>query len=296
MTIPYDPRRLRENTGRMAVELLACGIDPQKSTLFIQSLVPEHLELAWILGCVCPYGELARMTQFKDKSKQIESLVSDESISSGLFTYPVLQAADILVYRAQYVPVGKDQEQHLELSRSLARRFNARFGELFPEPEVLSTETPKIASLADPNQKMSKSLGPKHYIGLFEDEASIRAKVSAAVTDTGGRESSELSPGVANLILILRACGLKEPADDMTRLYQAGTLRYRDLKQMVADALVALTKDLRQRRESVSVDSQKVNRMILGMSHDARRRAIETLSRVRAIVGLSERNEETDLG
>src|SRR5882724_1059073 len=174
ITMPYDPQELKANTARMAIELLACGIDPQRTILFIQSLVPEHSELCWILGCICPYGELSRMTQFKDKS---EVLKGSQFVSAGLFTYPVLQAADILIYRAKYVPVGKDQEQHLELSRDIARRFNGQFKtDLFPEPAPLFTETPKIMSLVDPTKKMSKSAGDRHYIGLFEEEKSIRAK------------------------------------------------------------------------------------------------------------------------
>ena len=182
MTMPYDPKKLKENSLRMVAELLACGIDPSKSVLFIQSLVPEHSELTWIFNCVASFGELSRMTQFKDKSEQIES--GGKFISAGLFTYPVLQAADILVYKANFVPVGKDQVQHLELSRNIAVRFNKQFGEFFPEPEPLLTEVQKLASLADPTKKMSKSLGEKHYIGLFEEEAKIVKKVKSAVTDT----------------------------------------------------------------------------------------------------------------
>lgn len=177
MTMPYDPRQLKTNTENLVIDLLAAGLQPGKSTVFVQSLVPEHTELYWIFSCITPYGDLTRQTQFKDKSEQVSER-SDDFISAGLFTYPTLQAADILVYRAGYVPVGRDQEQHLELSRDIARRFNQTFGEeLFPEPKVLSTETPKLRSLASPDKKMSKSLGPKHYIGLFEEEVSVRKKI-----------------------------------------------------------------------------------------------------------------------
>lgn len=137
MTMPYDPKVLRENTYRMVVELLACGIDPEKSVLFVQSLVPQHTELAWIFNCVTSYGELSRMTQFKDKSEMLQSKSGKTIISTGLFTYPVLQAADILVYNADFVPVGKDQEQHLELTRNIAIRFNKQFGHYFKEVSTL---------------------------------------------------------------------------------------------------------------------------------------------------------------
>jgi tryptophanyl-tRNA synthetase len=199
MTMPYMPEELRANSRRMVLDLMACGIDPERAPIFIQSLVPPHTELCWILACFCSYGDLQRMTQFKEKARQVRGQQSDSVVSVGLFTYPVLQAADILVYRAQYVPVGRDQVQHLELSRGIARRFNQQFGEIFPEPQPKLTETPKLMSLADPAHKMSKSAGPKHYIGLFESESSVRQKVKAAVTDSGvpvGKRG--MSPGVAN--------------------------------------------------------------------------------------------------
>ena len=208
MTMPYDPKTLQDNTTQMFIDLLACGIDPAKSVLFVQSLVPQHTELTWIFNCVTSFGELSRMTQFKDKTDQLEESGGKKGfISAGLFTYPVLQAADILIYKANFVPVGKDQEQHLELSRNIAVRFNNQFGEYFPEPAPLFTEVPKLMSLADPTKKMSKSLGDKHYISLFETEDSIRKKVKTAVTDTGGQPGGEMSPGVANLFTIIKACG-----------------------------------------------------------------------------------------
>ncbi len=226
ITRPYEPNKLRENTQRMVVDLLACGIDPQKAILFIQSLVPEHTELTWILSCLCPYGDLKRMTQFKDKSALVEGEDTTQFVSAGFFSYPVLQAADILVYRAQYVPVGKDQEQHLELSRELARRFNNQFGvDLFPEPAPLFTPTPKIMSLVDPSKKMSKSSGERHYIALFEDEKSLRNKIKSAVTDSGDRPPEGLmSPGVANLFEILGACGKTAELETAEKRLPAGNV------------------------------------------------------------------------
>ena len=166
----------------MFADLLACGIDPAKAILFVQSLIPEHSELSWILSCFCGYGLLGRMTQFKDKSQQVGG---DASISAGLFTYPVLQAADILIYRTKFVPVGKDQEQHLELSRDLAGKFNRFAGDaIFPEPRPLSRTRPTLSWPIRP-RRWARASGPSHYIGLFEDEKGVRAKVKAAVTDSG---------------------------------------------------------------------------------------------------------------
>jgi tryptophanyl-tRNA synthetase len=291
MTKPYDPVKLRVNTERMVIDLLACGIDPEKAILFIQSLVPEHTELCWILACLSPFGDLRRMTQFKDKYDLLEKQDTTKFVSAGFFIYPVLQAADVLVYRAQYVPVGKDQEQHLELARELARRFNNQFGvELFPEPAPLFTETPKVMSLVDPTKKMSKSSGERHYIGLFEDEQSIRAKVKTAVTDTGGSPSAEMSPGVANLFEILRACGKTEEAAALLKNYHEGKLQYRELKEVTADALVELTSGLRARREEISRDAAGVKAKVTEMSLKARSIAKETVKEVRSAIGLPERN------
>jgi tryptophanyl-tRNA synthetase len=284
MTMPYSPAVLRHNTERMAIDLLACGIDPTKSILFVQSLVPEHTELCWILSCVSSYGELSRMTQFKDKSKLIKETSSSEFISAGLFTYPVLQAADILIYRAGYVPVGKDQQQHLELSRNIAKRFNRVFGQIFPEPQPLFTETPKIMSLADPSQKMSKSLGAKHYVGLFEEEESIRAKVRTAVTESGDLRAR--TPGVENLFEILKACGKSDEVRSFAEKYEKRELKYAEMKESVADALVELTTHLRGRREEIAGNPETVRDRIYAMSETARKIAKETLYAVRELVGL----------
>lgn len=288
ITVPYDPDKLRQNVNRMVIDLLACGIDPERSTPFIQSLIPEHTELYWILSCLCSYGELSRMTQFKDKTAQLESKAADAFVSSGLFNYPVLQAADILAYRAKYVPVGQDQEQHLELTRSIARRFNQRYGEeYFPEPKPLFTNTPKIMSLADPTSKMSKSAGEKHYIGLFEDEAGIRRKVKSAVTDSGQPlPDGGLSPGVANMLEILRACRKLSTAEQMEKEYHEAKLRYVDLKGATADALVELTSGLREKRDEIKKNKDKVKRLIQETSARARTISIETMRGVRKLAGL----------
>lgn len=291
MTMPYDPNHLRQNTEQMVIDLLACGVDPGKSTLFIQSLVPEHAELCWILSCVCSYGELTRQTQFKDKSEQMETSSGDKYITAGLFTYPVLQAADVLMYRADCVPVGKDQEQHLELTRDIARRFNHQFGEFFPEPKVLLTDTPKIQSLADPGKKMSKQFGPKHYIGLFEEEDSIHAKVRAAVTDTGILPAgTKMSAGVENLFSILEACGQHDTADALLKEYEAGNRQYSPLKEAVAEALVSVINPMRTRRTEIMRDKDAAMDKVRRTSAQVREIAQNTLKEVRALVGLPTTN------
>ncbi|MBN2610980.1 MAG: tryptophan--tRNA ligase [Bacteroidales bacterium] len=287
MTMPYDPARLRENTTQMFIDLLACGIDPKKSVLFVQSLVPQHTELTWIFSCVTSYGELSRMTQFKDKTSQLEAEGGKKNfISAGLFTYPVLMAADILIYKAHYVPVGKDQEQHLEMSRNIAVRFNNQFGDYFPEPAPLYTELPKVMSLADPTRKMSKSLGEKHYIGLFESEDSIRKKVKTAVTDTGSQPGGEMSPGVANLFSIIRACGNLQAWEELNKQFLNGTLKYSELKNVTADSLVNTLRPLREKRTELNSDRTLADKLMHEASAVARDYTTRVLDDVKGMVGL----------
>ncbi len=286
MTMPYDPKQLKKNTESLVLDLLAAGVDPDKCTLFIQSMVPEHTELYWIFSCITPYGDLTRQTQFKDKSAQVNEK-SDDFISAGLFTYPTLQAADILVYRAKYVPVGKDQEQHLELSRTIARRFNSNFGEeFFPEPKMLATETPKINSLAAPEKKMSKSLGPKHYIGVFEEENSVRKKIKSAVTDAGDLPDGVLSPGVENLIMLIRACGESDLANQLTERYKGGEKMYAPLKDQTANVVIPLVNQMRGRRKELESDKKEVMKRVYASCDDARDLASATLKEVRRLTGL----------
>lgn len=286
MTMPYDPKELKTNTIRMFVELMASGIDPEKSVLFVQSLIPQHSELAWILNCVTSYGELSRMTQFKDKVELLESKSNKSIISAGLFTYPVLQAADILIYNANYVPVGKDQEQHLELTRNIAVRFNRQFGKFFNEPEPLFTDVQKLMSLADPTKKMSKSLGLKHYIGLFEEEEKIRKKIRSAVTDTGDTLEGKMSPGVENLFTLLKACGKSDIYGQLFKDYNVGELKYKDLKDATGDAVVELTAPLRTRKLELEKDLAQVEQVIAASSEKARDMANKNLNEVKKLVGM----------
>jgi tryptophanyl-tRNA synthetase len=285
MTMPYQAKKLRENTWNMVFQLLACGV--QKEYLFIQSLVPEHAELCWILGCMVPFGDLTRMTQFKDKSDQLKGKDKDAFISGGLFYYPVLQAADILIYRADYVPVGKDQEQHLELSRGIANRFNYQFRtDYFKEPQPLFTEVPKVLSLADPTRKMSKSLGEKHVINLFGEPERIRKQVRSAVTDTGDTPAGTMSPGVENLFTLLKACGASDIHQSLIGEYNKGSLKYSELKDAVGDALVELTGGFKERLSALMEDKREVKRSIKESSSKIRERAQQTLNEVRELTGL----------
>ncbi|MFN0201253.1 MAG: tryptophan--tRNA ligase [Bacteroidia bacterium] len=286
MTVPYHAETLRKTTWNMAIDLLACGIKPEN--LFIQSLVPEHTELAWMLGCVTSYGELTRQTQFKDKSQQIEEGQKESFISSGLFTYPVLQAADILMYHPDFVPVGKDQEQHIELSRNIANRFNHQFQtEYFQEPQALFTEIPKVLSLADPTKKMSKSLGEKHCLYVFEDEKSLRKKIKTAVTDSGDTPEGEMSVGVANIFGLIKACGRADLHDDLLARYNEGERRYGDLKAALAESVMGLLLPMQARRAELMANPKQVEAEIRAASAQIRLKARKTLDEVREIVGLA---------
>lgn len=284
MTMPYKPETLRENTWKMAFYLLACGVKPEN--LFIQSLVPEHAELAWVLGCVTSYGELQRMTQFKDKTDQLGEHDSAAFVSAGLFNYPVLQAADILIYKADYVPVGKDQVQHLELSRNIAQRFNKQFKkEVFKLPSPLLTEFPKIMSLADPNKKMSKSLGEKHYINVFGDEAKIREQIKKAVTEIGDNPE-EMSPGVQNLFLLLKACGNQQAYDHLMNAHRSKDLKFSELKATVADAVIELCRPIRDNYKELISKQDEIKDLIRDSSFVIRKKAQQTMKEVKELVGL----------
>lgn len=285
MTMPYDVKKLRTNTWDLMFNLVACGVKVEN--LFIQSLVPEHTELGWIFNCFCSYGHLTRMTQFKDKSGQVKDGGKEEFISAGLLDYPVLQAADILIYKADYVPVGKDQDQHLELSRSIANRFNNQVGkEYFVLPETLHTETPKIKSTADPSRKMSKSAGEKHYISMFSDEARIRKQIKSAVTDTGETPEGSMSEGVDNLFEIIKACGDTDNYNSLMSDFNAGNLKYVDLKQVTADALIALLIPIQERKKEILEDKRGMKDKIKASSSEIRKVAQETLKEVKDLTGL----------
>jgi len=277
ITVPQDPKELLENTRRTAAQYIAAGLDPQRATLFVQSHVPAHAQLAWVLNCITGFGEASRMTQFKDKSQRGGVEVS----SVGLFTYPILQAADILLYRPKSVPVGEDQRQHLELTRDLAMRFNSRFGKTFEVPEAhILKETAKIFDLQDPTAKMSKSTqDPKGLINLMDEPAQITKKIKSAVTDTDGeiRFDREAKPGVSNLLGIFSAVTGKSMESIETEFAGKG---YGDLKGAVADAVVALTEPMQARTKELLSDSAELDRLLALGAEKASEIAEQTLADV----------------
>jgi len=284
MTMPYKTNKLRNQSWDLIVELASVGIKPEN--LFVQSLVPEHAELCWIFNCFASVGRVSNMTQFKDKSQDTENKSKDAFISVGLYDYPVLQAADILIYKADFVPVGDDQDQHLELTREIANRFNSNVGkEYFVLPETLHTKTPRIKSTADPTRKMSKSAGEKHHITIFADEARIRKQIRSAVTDTGESTDGQMSEGVKNLFELIKASG-GESHDALMKDYESGTLKYSELKDATADVLVQLTAEFINRKEEIVANKKELKYKIKQSSAEIRKVAQETLAEVKDLVGL----------
>ena len=270
-----EPDKLRDRTRQSVAQLLALGVDPERSTVFAQSHVREHAELAWVLGCLTGFGEASRMTQFKEKG----------SGSVGLFTYPVLQAADILMYQADSVPIGEDQRQHLELTRDLAQRFNARYGETFVLPGAYAGRPgERIKDLQDPARKMSKSIGGSGTVWVLDDPKTITKKVKSAVTDTG-REvvAADDKPGITNLLTIL-SVATGTPVPDLEREFEGKG--YGDFKAAVAEAVVELFAPVRARYDALVADPAELDRVLADGAARARETAVATMDAVRERVGL----------
>jgi tryptophanyl-tRNA synthetase len=281
ITVPQDPAELRANTRRTAAQYLAAGIDSNKSALFVQSHVPAHAQLAWVLQCITGMGEAGRMTQFKDKSQKS----GVDSASVGLYTYPILQAADILLYQPKAVPVGEDQRQHIELTRDLAARFNTRFGETFVIPEaVILKETAKIYDLQNPTAKMSKSGDPKGLVNLMDDNSVIVKKFKSAVTDTDGeiRFDRDAKPGVSNLLGIYSAITGESIRSLEERFAGAG---YGALKGELADVVVAHIEPIRDRAVELLSDQAELDRLLAAGADRANEQAEKTLKAVYDAVG-----------
>ncbi|MEV6771451.1 tryptophan--tRNA ligase [Nocardia sp. NPDC051030] len=282
ITVPQDPKALRKRTKQAVAQLLAVGIDPKRATLFVQSQVPEHAELTWVLSCITGFGEASRMTQFKDKSVKQGA----DNATVGLFTYPVLMAADILLYRPQLVPVGEDQRQHMELTRNLAQRFNTRFKKTFvvPEPYIMKG-TAKIYDLQDPTSKMSKSASSDAgLINLLDDPKVSAKKIRSAVTDTEReiRYDPETKPGVSNLLVILSSL-TETPIVTLEQNYQGKG--YGDLKTDTADALVEFVTPMRAKVEEYMSDQGELDRILASGADRAREVASKTLAQVYDRVG-----------
>jgi tryptophanyl-tRNA synthetase len=277
ITVPQDPKELRENTRRTAAQYIAAGIDPEKSALFVQSHVPAHAQLAWVLNCITGFGEASRMTQFKDKTQK----GGVENSSVGLFTYPILQAADILLYQPKAVPVGEDQRQHLELTRDLAMRFNSRFGETFVVPEAhILKETAKIYDLQLPTAKMSKSAqDSKGLINLMDEPSAVAKKIKSAVTDTDGeiRFDREQKPGISNLLGIFSAITGESISNLEARFAGQG---YGTLKGELAEVVVEHLTPIRERANELLNDKAQLDQLLAVGANKANEIAEQTLAKV----------------
>jgi tryptophanyl-tRNA synthetase len=282
ITVPQDPAALRRRTRIAAAQLFGAGLDPERCTVFVQSHVPEHTELTWMLECITGFGEASRMVQFKDKSARSGA----DAASVGLFTYPILQAADILLYQTDQVPVGEDQRQHLELTRDLAQRFNHRFGPTFavPRPYILA-EVAKITDLDNPTAKMGKSTSsPQGLVDVLEDPASIRRKIARAVTDSGSdiRADDEAKPGITNLLRIYSALTGESVPSLEQRYAGAG---YGTFKKDLAEVVVSAFAPIRERTEKMLSDDEQLDRLLAHGAARARKVAGATMATVRDRMG-----------
>ena len=281
ITIPYVPADLRKNVYSLAAQYMACGIDPTRCNMFVQSNIAGHADLAWILGCICPLGQLERMTQYKDKARKHAN-----NLCSGLLYYPVLMAADILIYNADIVPVGEDQKQHIEITRDLAQKFNRTYSDTFVLPEAAIPKTgARIMSLQTPDSKMSKSDPNQNgTIYIIDDADTLRRKIMSAVTDsdTAVRYDVENKPGISNLMNIMSSLGgmsLSEIEDNF-----AGK-NYGEFKKAVADVVVEALSPVREKYNALITDKDALNKVLADGACAAQRRADRIMSKVRRKVG-----------
>lgn len=284
LTESFDPKKKMKEILSLAMDYLAIGLDPKKCVIFVQSHVPEVTELAWIFNCITPVSELNRMTQFKDKA-----LRQKKNVNIGLFDYPILQAADILLFKGSIVPVGQDQVQHIELTRDIAKSFNAKFGNIFPLTEPLLTEAPKIMSLTEPLKKMSKSMGVKSYIALTDEPTVIKKKIAKAVTESTGKidmKKSATDPGMRgayNLLELLRLFGNKK----MHSKFKAQKkIKYSELKEAVSDEIARHFELFRQHKKMLQKNPEKVQKILEYGAKKARVEAQNTMKEARKKIGI----------
>jgi len=281
VTTPYDPKEMKKNILEATSIYLAAGVNPDKSIIFVQSDIKEHVELAWLLGTITPMGELSRMTQFKEKSKQHK-----DYINAGLFNYPILMAADIMLYKTQAVPVGKDQEQHVELARTIARKFNQKFGQTFPEPEtILPKSGAKIMSLQNPKKKMSKTDEPKSYISLFDTEEEIEKKVMSAQTDSGKGVIYNVTkkPGISNLLTIYSLLDGRTIQEIEKEFKGKG---YGDFKKSLAKVVINYLEPFRRKQKELLTREVYVQEILNKGKSRAQTIAQATMQEVREKMGL----------
>lgn len=280
ITVSQDPKQLQDNILKMAALYIACGIDTKESTIFVQSSRPEHTELAWILNCHATMGELQRMTQFKEKSE------GQSNYSAGLFNYPTLMAADILIYNATHVPVGEDQKQHIELTRDLAEKINKKYGQIFTVPEpIIKKQTARIMALDDPSKKMSKSAPSAYsYISLTDDTNAIREKIKRAVTDSGDEiRADKDKPAITNLLTIFSGFS-DRPIEDIEKEYK--NKKYSEFKSDLAELLIEKITPIREKYEKLLENPDKLKAILESGSEDLKNEAQATLSKVKSKIGL----------
>ncbi|MDO9579708.1 MAG: tryptophan--tRNA ligase [Bacteroidales bacterium] len=282
LTSSFNPQELSKQTLEMAIDLIACGIDPVKSILFIQSSVPEHTELTWILSSFTPLAELQRMTQFKEKSQK-----NAENINAGLLYYPILMAADILLYKAEVVPVGEDQLQHIEIARTIARRFNKKLGKTFPEPQGVLTPAPRLMSLKNPQEKMSKSGGSDSYIALSDSLGTIEKKLASAMTDPARKRLSDKgTPDKCNIYqlhqLVSDSSDLKY-INDGCRQAKIGCL---ECKKLLAKNIFAELEPIQKRKKELEKNPQETKKILQSGALRARKIAQENMKEIKKKIGL----------
>ncbi|HXK32202.1 MAG TPA: tryptophan--tRNA ligase [Candidatus Paceibacterota bacterium] len=282
LTVPYDTKTLQELILEKTIAYLAAGINPEKSNIFVQSQIKEHSELAWMLNTVTPVGDLLRMTQYKEKAKKFQ-----KNLNAGLLNYPILMASDILLYKTDFVPVGEDQKQHVELARTIAKKFNQRFGEVFKLPEVKMMKIgSKIMSLIEPTKKMSKSDSSESYIGLFDEPEEIKRKIMAAVTDTGKiiKYNQKLKPGVSNLLTIYSLFSEKSVKELERKFKRKG---YADFKKALAELLINSLGPFRKKRKELLQREVYVKEILEQGRKKAETIAQSTIQEVKEKMGLA---------
>lgn len=280
ITTPFEPKELKNTIMNVALDYLAAGIDPEKSALAVQSNVPEHLELAWIFGTMMPVAMLERIPTYKEKIAQ-----HPDYVNLGLLSYPVLMAADILIYKAQTVPVGEDQLPHIEITNEIAKRFNNRFGNVFPKVNAKLSNGKRIMSLTDPEKKMSKSHGAKTYIALNDEPNTIMEKIKRATTDMG--TTGEMTPASKNLFLLMEILGKKEHYDEFLAQHKDGTIKYSQFKEVLGKDIADYFAPFREKRRELEAKPEEVKKILAEGAEEARKIARETMKEVKEKVGLT---------
>ncbi len=283
ITISYDPKKMAKRILDLAIDLIACGINPDKSILFVQSDIKEHPELTWILSTITPLGDLKRMTQFKDKSKE-----HPENINAGLLSYPILMAADILLYKAEVVPVGEDQLQHLEITREIARRFNKKYGRVFPEPKPILTPGARVMSLTDPSKKMSKSYGPESYLALSDSAKTVYQKLSTAMTDPARKRKTDPgTPKKCSLYSLHQLVSEEKGLDYVSGGCAQAEIGCLECKKLLAKNISKELSPIQKRRKELKKNPEKIKKILAQGAERAEKIARKTMAEIKKKMGLN---------